>query len=239
MTNDIWHIIIYFFVYSFLGWVWETAYGLVRERRFIYPGFLFGPYCPIYGFGVLLLLVALTPLYETLPLLFAVAFVVMSALEYATSYVLEKLFHQRWWDYSHERFNLHGRIALKSSLFWAMMSVVIVVLIQPQVVSLTNTILASAGQWVPLTVVAIMTIDAVHTIIRMAGLSKLLRHVEEGLDARSVHVRDVVARRVAELRQGGRPRFTERRLLRAFPAVGNVTSLRSELLDLKRSSSKK
>ena len=238
MTNDIWHIIIYFFIYSSLGWVWETIYCSILERKFVYRGFLSGPYCPIYGFGVLMLLVMLTPLYDTLPLLFLVAFVVMSALEYMTSYVLEKVFHQRWWDYSNEKFTIDGRIALKSSLFWAVMSVVIVVFIQPQVVSLTDAVLMF-GVWVPLVIIGVMLVDAIHTAIRLAGLSKLLRQVGQGVDAQSVHVRDAIRGRVAAVRRSGRPYFTERRLLRAFPGAFDVRTsesrdLRQELLALGR-----
>lgn len=220
MTNDIWHIILYFFVYSVLGWVWETAYCSWLEKRFVYRGFLSGPYCPIYGFGVLLLFVVLTPLYEVLPVLFIVSFVVMSALEYATSYVLEKVFHQRWWDYSHESFNLHGRIALKSSLFWAVMSVIIVTLIQPQVVSLANFIL-TVGEWLPVLIVIGMLADAVHTTIRLAGMSRLVAELQRGIGTAG----GAIADQLGHARPNGRPRFTERRLLKAFPHVfGTSTS---------------
>ena len=101
--------------YSFLGWCGEMVYcslgqGKLCEKR----GFLNGPLCPIYGHGALLVLTALGG--STNPLVtFAAGAVLTSAVEYVTSYLMEKLFHMRWWDYSHKRWNLNGRVCLQKS----------------------------------------------------------------------------------------------------------------------------
>ena len=99
-----------FFIYAFLGWCTEVSYAALVTGTFVNRGFLNGPVCPIYGFGVVIVLTCLTPLAGSLPLLFLGSVVLTSALEWLTGFALEKLFHQRWWDYSDEPFNLSGYI---------------------------------------------------------------------------------------------------------------------------------
>ena len=102
--------ILLFFTGAFLGWVMEVVCKLIQFGRFINRGFLIGPYCPIYGFGAVLVTALLTPFSESPLAVFVLAMAVCGTLEYLTSYVMEKLFHARWWDYSHRRFNLNGRV---------------------------------------------------------------------------------------------------------------------------------
>ena len=102
--------ILLFFTGAFLGWVMEVVCKLIQFGRFINRGFLIGPYCPIYGFGAVLVTALLTPFSASPPAVFVLAMAVCGTLEYLTSYVMEKLFHARWWDYSHRRFNLNGRV---------------------------------------------------------------------------------------------------------------------------------
>ena len=102
--------ILLFFTGAFLGWVMEVVCKLIQFGRFINRGFLIGPYCPIYGFGAVLVTALLTPFSASPPAVFVLAMAVCGTLEYLTSYSMEKLFHARWWDYSHRRFNLNGRV---------------------------------------------------------------------------------------------------------------------------------
>lgn len=122
-----------FFVYAFLGWCMEVSFAALNTGKFVNRGFLNGPLCPIYGFGVVLVLHLLTPFSHSLPLLFAGSVLVTSALEWLTGFLLEKLFHQRWWDYSAEPFNLGGYICLKFSLAWGFACLFVVKLLHPTV----------------------------------------------------------------------------------------------------------
>ncbi len=122
-----------FGVYSFLGWVCETFYCSVGQRHFVNRGFLFGPVCPVYGFGALAVLYLLAPFTRQPILLFIAAMVVTSLLEYLTGFLLEKLFHTKWWDYSTYRFNLHGRVCLKNSLLFGLIALIMVLFINPAV----------------------------------------------------------------------------------------------------------
>ncbi len=122
-----------FFVYAFLGWCTEVVYAAFRTGKFVNRGFLNGPVCPIYGFGVVGVIVALTPLSDRLWALFLGAVVLTSTLEFFTGWLLEKVFHAKWWDYSENRLNIKGYICLEFSLIWGVAATAVVRLIQPPV----------------------------------------------------------------------------------------------------------
>lgn len=121
---------ILFIFYSFLGWSWETLQYTIENRHFINRGFLKGSYCPIYGWGALGIVTFLSSI-ENIAVLFLAGLVLCTALEYVTSYVLEKLFHKRWWDYSSYKYSLHGRICLLCSTAFGVLSVLLVKFVQP------------------------------------------------------------------------------------------------------------
>lgn len=123
----------YFIIYSFLGWCLEVVYQAVKHGKFINRGFLNGPYCPIYGFGVVIVTGALEPIKGNIFILFGGSVILTSALELVTGFVLEKIFHMQWWDYSEERFNISGYICLKFSMFWGIACLAAVRLIHPAV----------------------------------------------------------------------------------------------------------
>lgn len=239
MEINIYHVILFFFFYSFLGWLCEVAYCSYLEKKFQPRGFLTGPYCPIYGFGVLVLLYYLEPLKENAVVLFVVAFLVMSAIEYLVSYILEKIFHTRWWDYSNNKFNINGSVELKASLFWATMSIVIVYVLHPVVQNAAIAIVDATGGWIAVTLAAVMLIDASITIAHLVGLYQLVRKLESELARRRLkHVaqfKDYVADVIAT-RRTRRLRFGERRLMHAFPfafskRLEKIFSLREALLE--------
>ena len=103
-----------FFIYSFLGWVMESILETVRKKRFVNRGFLIGPYCPIYGAGVLLITILLAKYNDDIWITFLMSLLICGTLEYATSYIMEKIFKARWWDYSYRKFNINGRICLET-----------------------------------------------------------------------------------------------------------------------------
>ena len=107
----LYHFVWLFFIYAFLGWCTEVSYAALVTGKFVNRGFLNGPVCPVYGFGAVIILAALTPLADNLLLLFLGSMALASALEWLTGFALEKLFHQRWWDYSDQPFNLSDGVA--------------------------------------------------------------------------------------------------------------------------------
>ena len=101
-----------FMTYAFLGWLMEVTLGLIQSKKFVNRGFLIGPYCPIYGFGGLLITFLLQKYVNDPIVLFFMALIICGILEYVTSYLMEKIFHARWWDYSNKKYNINGRVCL-------------------------------------------------------------------------------------------------------------------------------
>jgi len=105
-----------FFIYSFAGWFMESVGGIINVKKFVNRGFLIGPYCPVYGTGVVLLSILLDKYKNDLVTLFFLSMLVCGTLEYFTSYIMEKWFNARWWDYSRKKFNINGRICLETTI---------------------------------------------------------------------------------------------------------------------------
>lgn len=120
-----------FLVYSFLGWCLEVGVKLFEDRTFVNRGFLIGPYCPIYGFGALFMSLFLKRYLNDPLVLFVMIVVSCSILEYSTSYILEKLFHTRWWDYSNRKFHINGRICLETMSLFALFGMLVMYVITP------------------------------------------------------------------------------------------------------------
>lgn len=128
---DFYFVALYFFVYSFLGWCTEVAFAACKEHRFVNRGFLNGPFCPIYGFGVSLVIVFLTPYRSNLIFLYFASVVLVTVLEGLTGWAMDKIFHNKWWDYSDMPLNIGGYVCLVFSLIWGVACVAIMNLIHP------------------------------------------------------------------------------------------------------------
>lgn len=118
--------VLFFFIYSFIGWVWESCYVSVRKRRWVNRGFMHGPMLPLYGSGALAVLVSTIGVRENMVLIFLLGMMAATVLEYFTGAAMERLFHVRYWDYSNQKLNLHGYICVSSSLCWGCFSVLLV-----------------------------------------------------------------------------------------------------------------
>lgn len=167
-----------FFAFALLGWCGEVAFAAVRERRFVNRGFLNGPLCPIYGLGVVAMDFLLRPFGGSLPVLLVGSMLVGSALEYLAGFLLEKLFHQKWWDYSDNPHNLHGYICLKFSVLWGVAGAMIVRYLTPLSHRLFSAIPRPLG-WVLLAVLGgLFLADFLATAIGLVGLNRKLKNLE-------------------------------------------------------------
>lgn len=124
-------IVLYFFIYAFLGWLLETTYCLVTLGVFNKRGFLYGPVCPIYGFGAIILIQSLKNIKTNTVGKFFISMIAFTAFEYVVSVVLESLFGLRWWDYTDEALNFQGRISLPFSIAWGIIGTIFVEKIHP------------------------------------------------------------------------------------------------------------
>ena len=124
-------LLLYFFTYSFLGWILETIYCILTLGVFNKRGFLYGPVCPIYGFGAIILIESLKKIKTNTAGKFFISMIAFTIFEYVVSVVLESLFGLRWWDYTGEPFNFQGRISLAYSIAWGIIGTIFVEKIHP------------------------------------------------------------------------------------------------------------
>lgn len=167
----------YFFIYSFIGWCLEVVFCSVNTGQFVNRGFLNGLYCPIYGFGAVAMVLLLAPFTGNMFTLFVFAVLITSLLELVTGFVLEKLFHTKWWDYSEQPFNIGGYICLKFSLAWGLAGVFLMRLLHPEIAFLVSKIPTTVG-WVFLAVMyAVILTDILATVLTMKNLNQRLHEI--------------------------------------------------------------
>lgn len=236
-----------FFVFAFLGWCGEVVFAAFVEKRFVNRGFLNGPLCPIYGFGVVLIDFCLRPVGRSIPALLIGSMVLGSALEWVAGFLLEKVFHQKWWDYSDEPHNLNGYICLKFSLVWAFAGTAVVGVVMPFSRYLVSLIPRAAG-WTLLGIfLALAVADFTVTVVAIIGLNKKLKNLEyvssklkagsnklgEGLYAGTVAMEEKrqilekdwqkeAARLKAKYEENLTANRLHRRLLKAFPDLQSL-----------------
>lgn len=232
MTNiylgslSLYEIAMYFFAYSFLGWCCEVVFATLKTGKFVNRGFLNGPVCPIYGTGVVLLLLALSPLRPYAWAVFLAAVLICSALEFATGFVLEKVFHRKWWDYSNRHFNLCGYICPEMSLLWGIAALAVVYALQPMLASLLQKIPVIAGYVVLGICSAALLTDLIFTLLQISALGKKYAELQKinaalrvGSDKLGSALSGVTAKsaeKLGELKESGERKLDEMRLKNAL-----------------------
>lgn len=203
--------VIMLFLFSILGWGMEVTLKFIQYHRFINRGFLIGPYCPIYGFGVIgvtILVGGLLGRAGTYPETFMAGFVICGFLEYMTSLYMEKMFHARWWDYSNKPMNLHGRIWIGNLILFGLASVIIVKLIDPHYFNFIATIdplIISVLAWI---IIILMVSDYILSHI-------LMNIVKKEIDNSTGDNTEEISRQIHELLRNRSA--LHRRILRAYP----------------------
>lgn len=223
---SLYEIAMYFFAYSFLGWCCEVVFATLKTGKFVNRGFLNGPVCPIYGTGVVLLLLALSPLRPYAWAVFLAAVLICSALEFATGFVLEKVFHRKWWDYSDRHFNLCGYICPEMSLLWGIAALAVVYALQPMLASLLQKIPVIAGYVVLGICSAALLTDLIFTLLQISALGKKYAELQKinaalrvGSDKLGSALSGVTAKsaeKLGELKESGERKLDEMRLKNAL-----------------------
>lgn len=171
-----------FFIYAFLGWCIEVAFVAVTVGKVVNRGFLNGPICPIYGIGMVGMLTLLTPLQENLLFLFVGAIIVCTTLELFVGWILDKLFHMRWWDYSDKPFNLEGYICLEFSLMWGIGALVMVRLVHPAIFKVVCNLPVIPVVVVLVILTVAFVVDAIVTLMTVVGMTRNLGQLEKVAD---------------------------------------------------------
>lgn len=190
-------VLFLFFIYAFLGWCTEVCYVTLLKGEFVNRGFLNGPLCPIYGFGAVLVLSLLLPLRESKLLLFLCGTLLTSALEWLTGFLLEKLFHQRWWDYSDEPFNLGGYVCLRFSLGWGAACLFVVYLLHPTVELVIHLLPRPVGTVLLCALVVAMAADLAATVNTITKFNRRLSQIDE-LAAKMRELSDEIGENLAD-----------------------------------------
>ena len=169
-----------FIMFSMVGWISEVLYvGIFHEHKFVNRGFLYGPLCPVYGFGGIVILLLPPVLYETWIPLFLASMVLCTIVEYFVSWFMEKMFHARWWDYSHYKFNIKGRICLLNSVLFGFMGLGVIRFVYPQMLRFLEwlgdfVVMVSAD-----TIGVILTIDIFFTVRKLVDFSSTMEKIKE------------------------------------------------------------
>ena len=163
-----------FFIYSIIGWITETIYASIKEKKIVNRGFLIGPYCPIYGCGSILMILYLTQYKNNFITVFLLSMFICCFLEYLTSYLMEKIFKARWWDYSDKKYNLNGRICGENALLFGLGGLSIIYIINP----LVNHIIKLFNPTITVTLsIIFFIIFTIDTILSFNIISKLKTNI--------------------------------------------------------------
>lgn len=174
--NMFYNYIIYFIIYSIIGWLLEVLLFYIDEKKFVNRGFLIGPICPIYGYGVVIILLLIGGKDNDLLSIFLKSIFICSILEYATSFLMEKLFRARWWDYSQRRFNINGRICLETMLPFGIGATFIVYVMQPKVIEYVNYLNFDFKKILAITLLVLYLLD---NFISMKVMNKIKKQIKK------------------------------------------------------------
>lgn len=179
MPQNFYELVWIFIVYAFLGWCTEVSYATLDTGKFVNRGFLNGPYCPIYGCGVVIVVAILTPLKENLFILFIGSVLLTTVLEYITGFLLEKVFHNKWWDYSDKPFNVKGYICLKFSIYWGLACTFIMDVLHPMIYRIITWIPYIAGVVILSILMCVFITDCCITVSTILKFNKRLKVMDE------------------------------------------------------------
>lgn len=225
-----------FYICSFVGYLMEVAWVGICEKRVVNRGFLCGPVIPIYGFGAILILFCLLRYYDDPVVVFVFGVIITSALEYFTSFIMEKIFHNRWWDYSNDRYNLNGRICLRNSFAFGILSLVIIYAVVPLLYYIFS--LLSFKTWTILCIVfsVIFVLDEIYSFIIAYNLRNRLIIVEELKNEKLAKIPVIFEKKLKESIAGFKA--FPGRLLKAFPNLERQNHKSFEIMEKYREQSK-
>lgn len=175
-----WSAFLIFILFSFIGWISEVIYvGVTSAHKFVNRGFLHGPICPVYGFGGVVILMLPPSLYATwIPLFFA-SMILCTIVEYFVSWLMEKLFHTRWWDYSHYKIQLNGRICLLNSILFGFLGVVVIHFVYPLMIDLLNSLGQKVINVSGVIILAVLSVDIFFTVRKLVDFANVMKKLKE------------------------------------------------------------
>ena len=213
MNYTLYQLLWFYLLYSFIGWTIGTSVAAVREHRFIDVGFLFGPYCPAYGFGAVAFAVFLPELRNHLFFLFLGGVILSSVITFSTGFVLEKIFHRKWWDYSRKRFQFGGYVNLPYTVVWGISAVVCISFINPSLKELLVLIPSNLGTILLIVLYAVLCLDLARTIMAIKAVHSRLRRLSiiEGISEN--------LQKAADMMGEGLTGWVQKHMAKAYPSL--------------------
>ena len=170
---------ILFFIYSFLGWIMEVTLTLITDKKFVTRGFLLGPCCPIYGCGCILLNLLLHNYTNNILVLFILTMFTCSLLEYITSFLMEKIFKLRWWDYSQMKFNINGRICLETMTPFSILGVLAIKFATPFFITNINKLSEKTILIISIILITLFIIDVIISLTIVFKLKFVSKNIKK------------------------------------------------------------
>ena len=216
-----------FIIYSFIGWVIEVIYVYYDEDKLVNRGFLIGPCCPIYGVSSILMIFLLDKYKPNLEVLFVMAVLICTITEYLTSLIMEKLFNTRWWDYSKQKFNLNGRICLKTSIAFGLLGVLLIYVINPFISSLLL-------KFNPIVLIVVSSIFLIVFLIDLCISFNIISKLELNQVLLKIDNTDTISRKVRE--KIASKSILMKRLINAFPGfkITNINKIKERIKKKKK-----
>lgn len=202
---------ILFIIYSFLGWLVEVINCSIVEKKLVNRGFLISPICPIYGCGALLITLVLSNYKDDWFVVFCMAVVLCGLLEYFTSWLMEKIFHARWWDYSKNKFNINGRICLETMIPFGILGLVIIYILNPFFYNILNLIPTNITSIISIILLIILIIDMVVSFKVISKVTTTVKKVTQE------NKKDDTYEITAKAREILKSNWKGKRILDAFP----------------------
>ncbi len=206
MTN-IKILFLLFITYSIFGWIMEMIVTFIGDKEIVNRGFLIGPYCPIYGTCSIAMVLLLSKVTNPV-LLFILSIIICSVGEYVTSFIMEKLFKARWWDYSHRKFNLNGRICLQNCLAFGILGFLMIKYVNTFFEGLYNTLNLLTLNVIFYTILVIFITDLIvsfNVVIKIKNMSLKFVNLDNTKEI-TAKIKAIISDKVLN-----------RRLFKAFP----------------------
>lgn len=201
-----------FFIYAILGWIIETTLVSIEKRKFVNRGFLIGPYCPIYGFGGLAITILLKNYTKDPIVLFLMAVIICGTLEYFTSYIMEKIFKARWWDYSAKKYNINGRICLETVVPFGILGCLVMYVLNPITFKYLNMLSNSMLNIISAICFTIFITDNIVLYNVISSFTKTVKTINVGKIKDNT---EEITKKVREVLIG--KSFFNKRLMEAYP----------------------
>lgn len=210
-----------FIIYSLIGWIVEVVGILIQEKKFVNRGFLIGPYCPIYGVGGITIILLLNKYMDDPIVLFVMAIVICSILEYSTSYIMEKLFKTRWWDYSNYKFNINGRICLETMWAFGALACFVIYIINPPLISFLESLPSIAFNIISYLLMVIFLTDNIISFKIISNVKVAAKTVKkDSTEEMTKYVREALSKKS----------LLNKRLINAFPNLqAHIKNIKNEI----------